>query len=149
MVSITLRSLVQFQPPQHFDSLRSLSAGLAKLCLTIYLSLRSEFKVSELKCTEFIEVHTFFTKMWFIYILRCDDGSFYTGTTNDVERRFHEHRDKKGGRYTKNHKVNEILYFENFITQGEALSRERQIKGWTHKKKENLINFGKPKPSAV
>ena len=87
--------------------------------------------------------------MWFVYILRCEDGSFYTGTTNDLGRRFYEHKDKKGGRYTKKHKVNEILYFENFATQGEALSRERQIKGWTHKKKENLINFGKPKPSAV
>jgi len=54
--------------------------------------------------------------MWFVYILRCEDGSFYTGTTNDLGRRFHEHKDKKGGKYTKKHKVDEILYFENFIT---------------------------------
>ncbi|MDD5738363.1 MAG: GIY-YIG nuclease family protein [Candidatus Pacebacteria bacterium] len=87
--------------------------------------------------------------MWFVYILSCEDGSFYAGTKNDLERRFKEHRDKKGGRYTKIHKVDENLYFENFSTQREALSRERQIKGWTHKEKENLINFGKPKISAV
>ena len=76
---------------------------------------------------------------WIVYILQCDDGSFYTGITPNLERRFQEHKEGRGGRYTSLHKPLMIAYFENFKTRGNALKRERQIKGWNRQKKENLI----------
>jgi putative endonuclease len=82
--------------------------------------------------------------MWYVYIVQCEDSSFYTGTTDDPERRFKEHSTKRGGRYTKLHRGVELLYTEAFPTKREALDRERQIKGWRREKKINLIKFGKP-----
>ncbi len=79
--------------------------------------------------------------MWFVYILKCEDGSFYTGSTNDPDRRFLEHKNKKGGNYTRTHNVIERIYLEECESQSDALKRERQIKGWSHKKKVNLINM--------
>lgn len=79
--------------------------------------------------------------MWFVYILKCKDGSLYTGITNDLERRFSEHKNRKGGHYTSSHGVVERLYSEKFGTRPEALKRERQIKGWRRDKKLNLINM--------
>lgn len=64
--------------------------------------------------------------------------------TLDIQRRFKEHKSSKGGRYTRSHKVVKIVYTEECGTMKEALKRERQIKGWTRKKKLNLIKFGKP-----
>ncbi|OGZ71051.1 MAG: hypothetical protein A2904_00770 [Candidatus Staskawiczbacteria bacterium RIFCSPLOWO2_01_FULL_33_9] len=84
--------------------------------------------------------------MWFIYIIECEDKSFYTGITKDVERRFFEHKNKKGGKYTASHKPVKIVYIENSLTVSEALKRERQIKGWTHDKKIKIIN-NKKKPA--
>ena len=83
--------------------------------------------------------------MWFIYIIECEDKSFYTGITKDIERRFFEHRNKKGGKYTASHKPVKVVYVENYLTMSEALKRERQIKGWTHEKKIKIIN-NKNKP---
>ena len=76
---------------------------------------------------------------WIVYILQCDDGSFYTGITPNLERRFQEHKEGRGGRYTSLHKPLRIVYSENFMTRSDALKRERQIKGWSRQKKENLI----------
>lgn len=84
------------------------------------------------------------SNMYYIYIIRCEDGSLYTGVTNDIERRFSEHKGKIGGHYTASHKVKEIIYTEEFKTRSEALKREVQIKGWRREKKLNLIKFGKP-----
>ena len=77
--------------------------------------------------------------MYYVYLLRCNDGSFYTGVTNNLDRRFIEHRTKSGGWHTKIHKAAKILYTENFPTKIEALKREKQIKGWRREKKLNLI----------
>ncbi len=82
--------------------------------------------------------------MWYVYILQCKDGSFYTGVTTEVPRRFHEHATHIGGRYTRSHPVEKIVYTETAVSQSEALKRERQIKGWRREKKINLIKFGKP-----
>ena len=79
--------------------------------------------------------------MWFVYILKCKDGSLYTGITNNLERRFLEHKDHKGGHYTSSHGVVERLYSEKFETRSEALKRESQIKGWRREKKLKLINM--------
>jgi len=78
--------------------------------------------------------------MWFVYILKCEDNSFYTGFTNDPDRRLFEHQNKKGGHYTSSHKVLERVYLEDCESKLIALKREAQIKGWSRKKKIDLIN---------
>ena len=82
--------------------------------------------------------------MYFVYLIECSDKSIYTGITTDVQRRFNEHKNKKGGHYTSSKEVVRILYTEQYNTRAEALKREAQIKGWTRIKKLNLIKFGKP-----
>jgi len=77
--------------------------------------------------------------MWFVYIIKCKDGSLYTGITKNLERRFLEHKNLKGGHYTSSRGVLERVYSEEFQTQSEALKREKQIKGWRRDKKLALI----------
>jgi putative endonuclease len=79
-------------------------------------------------------------KTYYVYILQCSDGSYYTGVTNDVERRFYEHQEGLiEGCYTHNKRPLKLMYVEEFTDIVEAISREKQIKGWTRKKKEVLI----------
>ena len=78
--------------------------------------------------------------MYYLYILLCKGNSIYTGVTNNIERRFLEHKNKKGGHYTNSHDAVKIIYKEEYPTQKEALKRERQIKGWRREKKLALIN---------
>ncbi len=66
--------------------------------------------------------------MYFVYIVQCTDGSLYTGITTDVQRRFLEHLEGKGGHYTRSHKVKKILYTEKVKTRSSALKREAEIK---------------------
>jgi len=82
--------------------------------------------------------------MYYVYLIQCEDGSFYTGITTNVERRFKEHQTKNGGWHTKLHKAIKLLYTEQYPTKHKALKREKQIKGWRREKKLNLIKFGKP-----
>jgi putative endonuclease len=82
--------------------------------------------------------------MHYVYILECEDGSLYTGSTKDVEARFLTHKSGKGGHYTRAKKPVRILYTEELLDRGSALRREAQVKGWTRKKKLNLIEFGHP-----
>ena len=81
--------------------------------------------------------------MYFVYIIECSDRSFYTGITNDLERRFGEHKDGAGGHYTSSKKVERIVYSEEHDNKSSALRRECQIKKWTRTKKEALINGNK------
>ncbi|MBI5732881.1 GIY-YIG nuclease family protein [Candidatus Jorgensenbacteria bacterium] len=81
--------------------------------------------------------------MYYIYILKCEDGSLYTGITNDLERRFKEHQNKIGGRYTSSHRPEKIVYTETSKTRSNALKCEAQIKSWPRKKKMVLINTTK------
>ncbi len=78
--------------------------------------------------------------MWHVYILKCRDNSLYTGVTDNIQRRLFEHKSGKGGHYTKSFGVESILYSEQHSNQLSALKRERQIKGWTRRKKEALIS---------
>lgn len=73
--------------------------------------------------------------MWFVYTLLCSDNSLYTGATNNLEKRFSDHKNGKGGRYTRSHKPLKLIYQESFATHSEALKREMQIKGWRREKK--------------
>lgn len=79
--------------------------------------------------------------MWYIYILLCEDGSFYTGFSNDPNRRFIEHKDGKGGHYTSGHKPLKIVYIEQLSSKSGALKREAQIKGWSHAKKIRILKL--------
>ena len=82
--------------------------------------------------------------MYFVYLLKCKDGSIYTGITTDVERRFKEHLDGKGGHYTKSTGVIEIIHTEQYKDKSAALKREAEIKSLSREKKLNLIKVGKP-----
>lgn len=77
--------------------------------------------------------------MNYTYILRCGDGSFYTGWTNDLEKRIRAHREGRGGKYTRTHAPVELVYFESFDTKNEAMSREWHIKQLTRGQKLALI----------
>lgn len=78
---------------------------------------------------------------YFVYLLRCSDNSLYCGQTNDLVRRLHEHNFdiKKSAKYLRAKKPVKLVYFEQFSTIQEALSREAEIKKWTKEKKETLI----------
>ena len=74
-----------------------------------------------------------------LYILKCADGSYYTGSTGNLELRLAQHQAGEGGVYTARRLPVELVYSCEFQTEHEAFSRERQIKGWSHNKKEALI----------
>jgi putative endonuclease len=74
----------------------------------------------------------------YCYILRCDDGSFYTGWTNDLPRRFHEHETGRGGRYTRSRRPVALVYFERQADPGAARRREAEIKRLPRAKKAEL-----------
>lgn len=75
----------------------------------------------------------------YVYILRCKDGTYYTGWTNDLEARLQAHRDGKGAKYTRGRSPLSLVYSEVLSTKEEALKREYEIKQLTRKKKEELI----------
>jgi putative endonuclease len=77
--------------------------------------------------------------MAFIYIVRCSDGTYYTGSARDLDKRLRDHNRGKGARYTRGRLPVELLYSEQFETMGEALSREHAIKKLSRLKKEKLI----------
>lgn len=77
--------------------------------------------------------------MWFVYILECSDGTLYTGISNNVEKRFVQHRNGKGGYYTRSHKPVRIVYKEKLNSKNLALKREYEIKKLTREGKRNLI----------
>ena len=74
-----------------------------------------------------------------VYILRCGDGSLYTGWTNDLERRVKMHAQGKGGKYTRSHLPVELVYTEEFETSHDARSREVMIKKLSREQKLRLI----------
>ena len=76
---------------------------------------------------------------FWVYILRCSDGSYYTGQTDDIEKRFAEHQNGIKCVYTKRRRPVDLFFSEYFATRDEARDAERQIKGWTRRKKEALM----------
>ncbi len=77
--------------------------------------------------------------MFWVYILRCTDGSYYTGHTDNLERRIDQHHAGDCKSYTVNRRPLQLVWSQEFFTREEALSSERQIKGWSRKKKEAMI----------
>jgi putative endonuclease len=77
---------------------------------------------------------------FYVYILLCMDGSFYTGYAKNIDARTRLHANGKGARYTKIHKPKRVAYVELFDSRMKAMKREREIKKMTHQQKLNLIN---------
>lgn len=77
--------------------------------------------------------------MNYVYILRCGDGSLYTGWTNDLEARLEAHRSGRGAKYTRSHQPVELAYREECETKEAAMSREWHIKRLTRQQKLALI----------
>lgn len=75
-----------------------------------------------------------------MYILECSDGSYYTGSTNNLELRLSQHQNGEGANHTKKRLPVKLVYFEEFERIDEAFYREKQVQGWSRKKKEALIN---------
>ena len=75
----------------------------------------------------------------YVYILECSNGKYYTGSTNDLERRLFEHWNGDGSNFTKKYPPVQLLYIEEFPRIDFAFYREKQIQGWSRRKKEALI----------
>ena len=75
----------------------------------------------------------------YVYILQCCEGSFYTGSTIDIERRMKEHQNGYGANYTRKRLPVRLIYLEEFTRIDEAFYREKQIQGWSRSKKRALI----------
>lgn len=79
----------------------------------------------------------------YTYIVRCRDGSFYTGWTNDLEKRIQAHNNGTGAKYTRSRRPVELVYYEIFATKQEAMSREFHLKKLSREQKVKLIDsFG-------
>ena len=76
---------------------------------------------------------------FWVYILRCADGSFYTGHTEDLERRIGQHQNGELGGYTATRRPIRLAFAQEHPTREEALRTERQIKGWSRKKKVAMM----------
>ena len=77
--------------------------------------------------------------MPYTYILECSDGTYYTGSTKYLEKRIAKHNEGYGAKYTRGRLPVKLIYFEEYNDIGKALLREKQIQGWSKKKKKILI----------
>jgi len=84
--------------------------------------------------------------MYYVYILTNKYHTvLYTGITNNLERRLYEHTHGESDGFTKRYRVTKLVHFEETTDVNAAITREKQIKGWTRKKKESLIEQSNPK----
>ncbi len=77
---------------------------------------------------------------FYVYLVQCADGSYYTGYTQDLDRRVTAHNAGKGARYTRSRLPVELVYFEEYKSLSAALKRECRIKCLSHAAKETLVN---------
>ncbi len=82
--------------------------------------------------------------MYYVYMVRCADGTLYTGYTTNVNRRVDMHNKGKGARYTRSRLPVVLLYQETFATKTEALRREYEVKQLTREQKEHLFVSAPP-----
>lgn len=78
--------------------------------------------------------------MAWMYILECIDGSYYVGSTKDLERRLFQHQEGVGANYTSRRLPVKLVYYEEYERIDEAFYREKQVQGWRRAKREALIN---------
>ena len=76
----------------------------------------------------------------YMYILRCSNGEYYSGSTNNLELRIEEHHQGKGSNFSWKYLPVELIYKEEFNSEEEAFKREKQIQGWSRAKKEALMS---------
>jgi putative endonuclease len=76
----------------------------------------------------------------YMYILECSDGSYYTGSTNNLELRLEQHQNGEGANHTRKRLPVKLLYVEEFQRIDHAFYREKQVQGWSRAKKEALIS---------
>jgi putative endonuclease len=81
---------------------------------------------------------------FYVYILLCVDGSFYTGYTKNIDERTRLHANGKGAKYTRTHKPERVAYVELFDSRAKAMKREKEIKQLSHQQKLHLINSRSP-----
>ncbi len=89
--------------------------------------------------TDLTEQSVALAERWFVYILRCADGSLYTGIANDLDRRLEQHNAGTASRYTRSRLPVTLEYREEPKTKSNALKRELEIKALSRKEKEALI----------
>ena len=75
----------------------------------------------------------------YTYMVKCSDGTLYTGWTTDLEHRVKAHNDGEGAKYTRSRRPVELVSYEEYATKAEAMNREYSIKQLTRKQKEKLI----------
>jgi putative endonuclease len=78
---------------------------------------------------------------WFVYIIECKDGLYYTGMTYDIDRRLEQHNAGLGSKFTAKHGFKELKYCEKFDNITDARQREMQLKDFSRMKKEALWNY--------
>jgi putative endonuclease len=77
--------------------------------------------------------------MGYMYILLCSDGTYYTGSTKYLAKRLRQHQSGEGANYTKKRLPVKLIYFEEYSRIDHAFYREKQVQGWSRKKKESLM----------
>jgi len=78
-------------------------------------------------------------ELHYVYILKCNDNTYYTGYTKDIKKRVKIHNEGKGAKYTRGRGPHQLVYTQSFETKGEALRNEYKIKQLSRKEKEMLI----------
>ena len=82
--------------------------------------------------------------MYYVYILTNKSNTLYIGVTNNLIRRIYEHKHKFVDGFTKRYNIDKLIYFEEYSSAIEAIGREKQLKGWTRKRKMTLIKTVNP-----
>ena len=104
---------------------------------------RSDYKISALRASGRGASLFYILLMFYTYILKCSDDSYYVGSTNDLDRRLRQHNESKyGAHYTKIRRPVHLVYKETFKTMRESRRREYEIKSWKREKKIDLIENG-------
>jgi len=85
-------------------------------------------------------------KKHYVYLLECSDGTYYCGSSGDVQKRFEAHSKKRGAKYTRTRLPLKLIYVEELDSLRDAMRREREIKGMKRKQKELLVSKGKTSP---
>jgi putative endonuclease len=81
---------------------------------------------------------------FYVYIMTNKSGTLYVGVTNNILKRVHQHRARLINGFTKKYRITRLLYFETFGDAYSAIAREKTLKGWTRKKKLDLIRQENP-----
>ncbi len=82
---------------------------------------------------------------YYVYILLCQDGSYYTGYTKNLQERTRLHTNGNGARYTRSHPPQKVAYAEQYESRSEAMRREKAIKKLSHQQKAQLVDSQPPK----